>query len=345
MNAARHRHSHIKLRPPRRSPRAIELPARDEALGRSLPTLRHGGGGAFASTALGRQRQTCHSFCSCACAALEQYSDPGTAADRRERASYRHTRQMTASSRSGSETIAAFDLEELSRDRDNLLELQTATSEVLEAIGRCRIRARADLRDRRPSRHPSVPRGCAARSSFTSAIAIDWRCASGGSHAVPVAARRARHPARPWNAGRARGARAPPGLLPDVLADPEYEWTEARRLGRFPNDRRRPDAQRGRGDRRHLALAPRSRSIYGTRDRRRNDVRGSSRDRDPERQPHAAARAAHPRARAIRRRAGRLASCRRGREREPRPPRGALDDRHARSAALRYGRRIDLRVR
>ena len=44
---------------------------------------------------------------------------------------------MTASSRSRQKATPTVDLEQLSRDRSELLELQTATSEVLEAIGRC----------------------------------------------------------------------------------------------------------------------------------------------------------------------------------------------------------------
>ena len=41
----------------------------------------------------------------------------------------------------------------------------------------------------------------------------------------------------------------------------------------------------------------------------------------------------------------RSATGRRGRELQPRSPPGAFDDRHARGAAVRYRRRLDLRVR
>ena len=65
------------------------------------------------------------------------------------------------------------------------------------------------------------------------------------------------HRARPRHASWAGPARrASPVHIPDVLADPEYTWTESTELGGFRTHARRAAAARGTSDRRDCADAP-----------------------------------------------------------------------------------------
>jgi signal transduction histidine kinase len=137
---------------------------------------------------------------------------------------------MTASSRS--EVPPAADLEELSRDRSELLELQTATSEVLEAIGRYGFELEPIFET--VVRHAIHLCRADAGQIFThesDRYRLAW--AAGGSQAYrTLLAGRDIPLGRGTLVGRV-GLERRPVLLPDVLADPEYEWTEARRLGGF----------------------------------------------------------------------------------------------------------------
>jgi signal transduction histidine kinase len=126
----------------------------------------------------------------------------------------------------------AVDLERLSRDRLELLELQAATSEVLEAIGRSGFELEPIFET--VVRHAMHLCRADAGSIFTherDRYRLAW--GSGGSpeyrselaaHDIPLG--------RGTLVGRV-GLERRPVLLPDVLADPEYEWTEAPRLGGF----------------------------------------------------------------------------------------------------------------
>jgi signal transduction histidine kinase len=133
---------------------------------------------------------------------------------------------------SPSEMSPTVDLEQLSRDRSELLELQIATSEVLQAIGRPGF----DLEPIFETVVDHAMRLCRADAGhiFTSEhdhYRLAW--ASGGSQEY-----RSEIAARDIPLGRGTlvgrvGLERRPVMLPDVLADPEYEWTQARRLGGF----------------------------------------------------------------------------------------------------------------
>jgi signal transduction histidine kinase len=137
---------------------------------------------------------------------------------------------MTASSRS--EVTPAVELEQLSRDRSDLLELQTATSEVLEAIGRYGFELEPIFET--VVRHAIHLCRADAGQIFTyerDHYRLAW--ASGGSRAYrSLLAERDIPLGRGTLVGRV-GLERRPVLLADILADPEYEWTEARQLGGF----------------------------------------------------------------------------------------------------------------
>ena len=133
---------------------------------------------------------------------------------------------------SQSEASFAAELERLSRDRSELLELQTATSEVLEAIGRSGFELEPIFET--VVRH--AMRLCRADAGIIFTHEHDhYRLAwlSGGSEEY-----RSELAAREIPLGRGTlvgrvGLERRPVLLADVLADPDYEWTEAQRLGAF----------------------------------------------------------------------------------------------------------------
>jgi signal transduction histidine kinase len=131
-----------------------------------------------------------------------------------------------------SEVSPTVDLEELSRDRLELLELQTATSEVLEAIGRSGFELEPIFET--VLRH--AIRLCRADAGhiFTHErdhYRLAW--ASGGSDEYRSELAGRKIPlGRDTLVGRV-GLERRPVLLRDVQADPDYEWTEARRLGGF----------------------------------------------------------------------------------------------------------------
>jgi signal transduction histidine kinase len=136
---------------------------------------------------------------------------------------------VTSASASGT---AAEELERLSRDRSELLELRTATSDVLEAIGRSGFELEPIFET--VVRH--AIHLCKADAGLIFTHERDhYRLAwiSGGSPEY-----RAELAARDIPVGRGTlvgrvGLERSPVLLPDVLADPDYEWTEAQRLGGF----------------------------------------------------------------------------------------------------------------
>jgi signal transduction histidine kinase len=136
---------------------------------------------------------------------------------------------VTSPSASGT---AAVELERLSRDRSELLELQTATSDVLEAIGRSGFELEPIFET--VVRH--AIHLCKADAGLIFTHERDhYRLAwiSGGSPEY-----RSELAARDVPVGRGTlvgrvGLERRPVLLPDVLADPDYEWTEAQRLGGF----------------------------------------------------------------------------------------------------------------
>jgi signal transduction histidine kinase len=133
---------------------------------------------------------------------------------------------------SRSEASPAAELERLAQDRSELLELQTATSEVLEAIGRPGNELEPIFET--VVRHSM--RLCRADTGIIFTHEQDhYRLAwvSGGSEEY-----RSELAAREVPLGRGTlvgrvGLERRPVLLPDVLTDPDYEWTEAQRLGRF----------------------------------------------------------------------------------------------------------------
>jgi signal transduction histidine kinase len=113
-----------------------------------------------------------------------------------------------------------------------LLELQTATSEVLEAIGRSgfelepifeTVLHHAARLCRADAGHIFTHEGNHYRLAWVSGGSEEYRSAL-ATRVIPLG--------RETLVGRV-GLERRPILLPDVLADPEYEWTEARRLAGF----------------------------------------------------------------------------------------------------------------
>ncbi len=136
--------------------------------------------------------------------------------------------------RSSSEISVAVDVEQLVRDRAELHELQIATSEVLEAIGRSGFGSALEPIFETVVRH--AMHLCRADVGIIFMQELDhYRLAwfSGGSpeYRSELAAREVPL-GRGTLVGRV-GLERRPVLLADVLADPDYEWTEARRLGGF----------------------------------------------------------------------------------------------------------------
>ena len=126
----------------------------------------------------------------------------------------------------------AVELERLSRDRSELVELQTATSDVLDAIGRSGFVLEPIFET--VVRHAIHLCRADAGLIFTherDRYRLAWL--SGGSPEY-----RSELAARDIPVGRGTlvgrvGLERRPVHLPDILADPDYEWTEAQRLGGF----------------------------------------------------------------------------------------------------------------
>ena len=211
----------------------------------------------------------------------------------------------------------------LTRDLADAIEQQTATSEVLETIGRSAFEL---------------------EPVFETVVRHAVRLC-GADAGLRLPARRRRLPAR----GRARRvrrstaatspstrSRAAPGTLvgrvglerrtvqiADARVRPGYQWQRGARARRVPHDARRPDARRRPRRRRDRALARRGRAVRRPHDRARDDVRRPGRDRDPERPALPRAPAAQRRARALGRRAAGARRGQPGGQLQPRPRRGA----------------------
>ena len=124
------------------------------------------------------------------------------------------------------------ELERLSRDRSELLELQTATSDVLEAIGRSGFEL--DPIFETVVRHAIHLCRADAGHIFTyerDRYRLAWLSGGSPEYRSELAARNI-PVGRGTLVGRV-GLERRPVHLPDVLADPDYERTESQRLGGF----------------------------------------------------------------------------------------------------------------
>ena len=122
-------------------------------------------------------------------------------------------------------------LDDLLRERSELLERQTATSEVIEAIGRSGY----ELQPIFETVADHAMRLCRADAAHIFTYDVDqYRlvAAAGTSEEYRSLIGRGISPGRGTLVGRV-GLERSPVLLDDVLADPDYEWPEAQRLGGF----------------------------------------------------------------------------------------------------------------
>jgi signal transduction histidine kinase len=143
---------------------------------------------------------------------------------------YHRSRAVTTPSRS--EVSAAVDAEELVRDRAELRDLQAATSQVLDAIGRSGF----ELEPIFQTVVHHAMRLCRADAGniFTNErdhYRLAWISGGSEEYRLELAARDIPL-GRGTLVGRV-GLERRPVHLPDVLADPDYEWSEAQRLGGF----------------------------------------------------------------------------------------------------------------
>ena len=136
---------------------------------------------------------------------------------------------MTSPSASEERAVA---LERLSRDRSELLALQTATSDVLEAIGRSGFELEPIFET--VLRHAIQLCRADAGHIFThehDRYRLAWLSGGSPEYRSELAARNI-PVGRGTLVGRV-GLERRPVHLPDVLADPDYERTESQRLGGF----------------------------------------------------------------------------------------------------------------
>ena len=122
-------------------------------------------------------------------------------------------------------------LDELRRDLAELLELQTATNEVIEAIGRSGFELQPIFETVAAMRCASVGRTPRTSSPSRRITTARGSCPAARRSTVLLAAREI-PPGQGTLVGRV-GLERRPVLLEDVLVDPDYEWTEAQRLGGF----------------------------------------------------------------------------------------------------------------
>ena len=137
---------------------------------------------------------------------------------------------VTTRSSSRAPTDARVD--ELSRERSELLEQQTATNEVIQAIGRSGFELQP-IFETVVDHARRICRADAAHIFTHDADHFHLAAAAGGSEEYRslIGARDIR-PGRGTIVARV-GLERRPVLLADVLADPDYEWTEGQRLGGF----------------------------------------------------------------------------------------------------------------
>jgi signal transduction histidine kinase len=134
--------------------------------------------------------------------------------------------------RSSSRASTEARLHELSRELSELVEQQTATNEVIQAIGRSGFELQP-IFETVVHHAMRICRADAAHIFTNDADHFRLAAAAGGSEEY-----RSLNAARDIRAGRGTivarvGLERRPVLLADVLADPEYEWTEGQRLGGF----------------------------------------------------------------------------------------------------------------
>ena len=235
-------------------------------------------------------------------------------------------------------------IEQLERDLAEAIERQAATSQVLEVIGRSRVRARAGVRDGPAPGGPAVPRRRRADPRARRRAPTGWPPRWGDRaeyrdylRSVPIV------PGPGTLVGRV-GQERRTVQIPDVLADPDYRMHRARELGGFRTILGVPmlAAERVVGVMvlwRHKVAPFDARTIGLV-------TTFAAQGAIAIQNVAAPARAAPARARArpLRRRAARAGRDQPGGRLDAGPRRGADDDRHARGAALGRRRRLDLRV-
>ena len=138
----------------------------------------------------------------------------------------------TVTTRSSSRAPTDARLDELSREHAELLEQQTATNEVIRAIGRSGFELRP-IFETVVDHAMRLCRADAAQIRIYDGGHFRLASASGGSEEYrALIGARDISPGQGTLVGRV-GLERRPVLLDDVLADPDYQWTEAQRLGGF----------------------------------------------------------------------------------------------------------------
>ena len=182
------------------------------------------------------------------------------------------------------QAVIAIENTRLLSELRNRLQQQTATADVLKVISRSTF----DLQTVLQTLVESAARLCDAdkaiitrekNGAFYRAEAYGFsREFMDYVRDIPIKAERGSAFGRALLEGRAIH-------IPDVKADPEYTFVEAQRLGDLPHGPRRPNAARGRPDRRPELDALGSAAIHRQADRTSHDLCRPSGDRDRECSP------------------------------------------------------------
>ena len=187
---------------------------------------------------------------------------------------------ITQSSRTEVEAV----VDRLTADLADAIERQTATSEVLQAIGRSASEAATGLRDGGSPRRPALCRATAGTIYQLDGDVYRSRGRARRVCRVPAATSRSTPsrgvPGRWWAASGSSGAPSRSRTPPRTRS---YQWREARELGGYRTMLGVPMLVDDRVVGCDRSVARAGRPVRRPDDRPRDDLRGAGRDRDPER--------------------------------------------------------------